>query len=94
MSDSRADDAELTPPPGHYRPREGVLLPLLLPLASLAVIALVLLLFSRVLLRTTHTGATAVALVAAAGIVLGLVASILPARRAARMNVVRALSYE
>jgi putative ABC transport system permease protein len=35
-----------------------------------------------------------VALVAAAGIVLGLVASILPARRAARMNVVRALSYE
>ena len=68
MSDPRADDAELTPPPGHYRPREGVLLPLLLPLASLAVIALVLLLFSRVLLRTTHTGATAVALVAAAGI--------------------------
>ena len=35
-----------------------------------------------------------VALVAAAGIVLGLLASILPARRAARMNVVRALSYE
>jgi putative ABC transport system permease protein len=35
-----------------------------------------------------------VALVAAAGVVLGLVASVLPARRAARMNVVRALSYE
>ena len=35
-----------------------------------------------------------VALVAAAGVVLGLLASVLPARRAARMNVVRALSYE
>jgi putative ABC transport system permease protein len=35
-----------------------------------------------------------VALVAAAGVVLGLIASVLPARRAARMNVVRALSYE
>jgi plastocyanin len=37
--------------------------------ASLAVIALVLLLFSRVLLRTTHTAATTVALIAAVGIV-------------------------
>ena len=35
-----------------------------------------------------------VALVAAAGLVLGVLASILPARRAARMDVVRALSYE
>jgi putative ABC transport system permease protein len=32
--------------------------------------------------------------VAAAGIVLGLVASIVPARRAARLDVIRALSYE
>jgi plastocyanin len=68
MSDSRPIDAEPTRRPGHRRPREGVLLPLLLPLASLAVIALVLLAFSRVQLRTTHTGATAVALVAAVGI--------------------------
>jgi putative ABC transport system permease protein len=35
-----------------------------------------------------------VALVAAAALVLGVLASILPARRAARMDVVRALSYE
>jgi putative ABC transport system permease protein len=32
--------------------------------------------------------------VAAAGLVLGLIASILPARRAARLDVIRALSYE
>lgn len=35
-----------------------------------------------------------VALVAVAGLALGVLASILPARRAARMDVVRALSYE
>lgn len=35
-----------------------------------------------------------VAIVAGAGVVLGVLASVLPARRAARMNVVRALSYE
>jgi ABC-type lipoprotein release transport system permease subunit len=29
-----------------------------------------------------------------AGIVLGLIASILPARRAARLDVIRAISYE
>jgi putative ABC transport system permease protein len=32
--------------------------------------------------------------VAVAGIVLGLFASVLPARRAARLDVIRALSYE
>jgi putative ABC transport system permease protein len=37
---------------------------------------------------------TTMAWVAAAGIVLGLIASILPARRAARLDVIRALSYE
>jgi len=35
-----------------------------------------------------------IAVVAATGVVLGLLASVLPARRAARMNVIRALSYE
>ncbi|HYU59858.1 MAG TPA: FtsX-like permease family protein [Solirubrobacterales bacterium] len=34
------------------------------------------------------------ALVAVAGMVLGLIASVLPARRAARLDVIRALSYE
>jgi ABC-type lipoprotein release transport system permease subunit len=29
-----------------------------------------------------------------AGVVLGLIASILPARRAARLDVIRAISYE
>jgi putative ABC transport system permease protein len=37
---------------------------------------------------------TTMAWVAAAGIVLGLIAAIVPARRAARLDVVRALSYE
>jgi putative ABC transport system permease protein len=37
---------------------------------------------------------TTMAWVAVAGIVLGLVASIVPARRAARLDVIRALSYE
>jgi putative ABC transport system permease protein len=37
---------------------------------------------------------TTMILVAAAGIVLGLIASIVPARRAARLDVIRALSYE
>jgi len=37
---------------------------------------------------------TTMAAVAVAGIVLGLIASILPARRAARLDVIRALSYE
>jgi putative ABC transport system permease protein len=34
------------------------------------------------------------AFVAVAGVVLGLLASILPARRAARLDVIRAISYE
>jgi putative ABC transport system permease protein len=37
---------------------------------------------------------TTMAWVAAAGLLLGLIASILPARRAARLDVIRALSYE
>jgi putative ABC transport system permease protein len=37
---------------------------------------------------------TTMAWVAAAGVVLGLLASVLPARRAARLDVIRALSYE
>jgi ABC-type lipoprotein release transport system permease subunit len=32
--------------------------------------------------------------VAVAGVVLGLIAAIVPARRAARLDVIRAISYE
>jgi len=49
--------------------REGLLLPILLPLGILAVIGLVLFGFSRVLLAISHNAATVVALVVAAGIV-------------------------
>ena len=49
--------------------RQSLLLPILMPIAVLAVIGLVLLGFSRVLLAVSHNAATVVALVAAAGIV-------------------------
>ena len=49
--------------------REGLLLPILIPLGALVVIALVLFGFSRILLAVSHNAATAVALVAASGIV-------------------------
>ena len=49
-------------------PRQSLLLPLLIPLGSLAVIGLALWGFSRILLNTTHTAATTVAVVAAAGV--------------------------
>ena len=49
--------------------REGLLLPILIPLGALAVIGLVLFGFSRILLAVSHNAATVVALVAASGIV-------------------------
>jgi plastocyanin len=49
--------------------RQSLLLPILMPIAVLAVIGLALLGFSRVLLAVSHNAATVVALVAAAGIV-------------------------
>jgi plastocyanin len=49
--------------------RQSLLLPILIPVGVLAVIALVLIGFSRVLLAVSHTAATVVALVAATGIV-------------------------
>ena len=49
--------------------REGLLLPILIPLGALVVIGLVLFGFSRILLAISHNAATVVALVVAAGIV-------------------------
>ena len=49
--------------------REGLLLPILIPLGALVVIGLVLFAFSRILLAISHNAATVVALVVAAGIV-------------------------
>ncbi|MEX1263799.1 MAG: cupredoxin domain-containing protein [Actinomycetota bacterium] len=49
--------------------RQSLLLPILIPTGALAVIVLVLAGFSRVLLAVSHSAATVVALVAAAGIV-------------------------
>ena len=50
-------------------PREGLLLPILLPVGIFGVIALILFGFSRVLLSLSHHAATAVALVVAAAVV-------------------------
>ena len=50
--------------------REGLLLPILIPLGALVVIVLVLFGFSRILLAISHNAATVVALVAATGIVV------------------------
>ena len=61
-------------------PRQSLLLPLVIPLGALVVIVAVLWGFSRILLNTTHTAATTVALVAAAG-TLGIAAYV-----AARRN--------
>jgi plastocyanin len=49
--------------------RQSLLLPILMPIGALVVIGLVLVGFSRVLLAISHSAATAVALVAAVGIV-------------------------
>ncbi|HUL85213.1 MAG TPA: hypothetical protein VLX89_06830, partial [Actinomycetota bacterium] len=48
--------------------RERLLLPILIPVVGLALIATVLLLLSRVLLRVTPTAATITALIVAASI--------------------------
>jgi plastocyanin len=58
-------------PDAHAAPevREGLLLPVLLPVGGLVVIVLVLFLFSRVLLRITHDAATVVACITAAAII-------------------------
>jgi plastocyanin len=53
------------------RPREDLLLPILIPVGALAAIGAVLFLFSRVLLHVSHVAATATAIVTAAA-VLGI----------------------
>jgi plastocyanin len=60
-------------------PRESLLLPVAIPVGSLAIIGAVLFLFSRVLLRVTATTATIIALITAAS-VLGI-ASYVASRR-------------
>ncbi|MEX0984938.1 MAG: cupredoxin domain-containing protein [Actinomycetota bacterium] len=62
-------------------PRQSLLLPLAIPVGALAVIGAALFGFSRVLLRVSHTAATATALAVAAGIMV--VASIVASRKEA-----------
>jgi plastocyanin len=58
--------------------REGLLLPVLLPVGVIALIGLVLFGFSRVLLSTSHAAATVVALIVAASIMT--IAAVIAAR--------------
>src|SRR5215211_505339 len=59
--------------------REGILLPVLIPLGALAVIGAVLFGFSRILLAISHNAATVVAITVAVGILT--VASVVAARQ-------------
>jgi plastocyanin len=61
------------------RPREDLVLPILIPVGALAAIGVILFLFSRVLLHVSHVAATVTALVTAAS-VLGI-ASLIASRK-------------
>jgi len=65
--------------------RERLLLPILIPVVGLALIATVLLLLSRVLLRVTPTAATITALIVAASI-LGVGADVAPLSGGSRLR--------
>jgi plastocyanin len=61
------------------RPREDLVLPILIPVGALAAIAAVLFLFSRVLLHVSHVAATTTALVTAASVLA--IASLIASRK-------------
>jgi plastocyanin len=74
MSDHDTTEAPPAPPEPEAHgsaaaPREGLLLPILLPVGGLVVIGLVLFLFSRILLHITHDAATVVACITAGAII-------------------------
>jgi plastocyanin len=72
MTDQTTNDdpAPAPVPDAHRETREGLFLPIVLPLGALAVIGLVLFGFSRVLLSVSSEAATAIALIVAISIML------------------------
>jgi plastocyanin len=70
MTDQMTDEKPAAPAPEHPESRQGLLLPILIPLGSFAIIGLVLFGFSRVLLSITPHAATAIALIVAVAIMV------------------------
>ena len=70
MTDQMTDEKPAPAPDAHPESRQGLLLPILIPLGSFAVIGVVLYGFSRVLLSITPHAATAVALIVAVSIMV------------------------
>lgn len=71
MTDPTTNETPASPAPGvHPESRQGLLLPILLPLGAFAIIGLVLIGFSRVLLSVTPHAATAIALIVAVSIMV------------------------
>ena len=71
MTDQMTDEKPAAPEPdAHPETRQGLLLPILIPLGSFAIIGVVLFGFSRVLLSITPHAATAVALIVAVSVMV------------------------
>ena len=71
MTDQMTDEKPSPPAPdAHPESRQGLLLPIVIPLGSFAIIGLVLYGFSRVLLSITASAATAVALIVSIAIMV------------------------
>jgi plastocyanin len=71
MTDQMTNEKPAPPAPGsHPETRQSLLLPIVIPLGSFAVIGLVLFGFSRVLLSISASAATAVALIVAVAIMI------------------------
>jgi plastocyanin len=70
MTDQMTDEKKPAPAPDHPESRQGLLLPILIPLGSFAIIGVVLYGFSRVLLSITPHAATAIALIVAVSIMV------------------------
>jgi len=70
MTDQMTDQKPAPAPDAHPESRQGLLLPILLPLGSFAIIGVVLYGFSRVLLSITPHAATAVALIVAVSVMV------------------------
>ena len=70
MTDQMTDEKPAPAPDPHPESRQGLLLPILIPLGSFAIIGVVLFGFSRVLLSITPHAATAVALIVAVSIMV------------------------
>ncbi len=70
MTDQTTNEQPAPAPEAHPESRQGLLLPILIPLGSFAIIGVVLFGFSRILLSITPHAATAIALIVAVSIMV------------------------